>query len=61
MSMSASCDRWLIEWCCRRYAPNLTNEDRIQFKNNFNKMVDARVRKLVQEGREVIVVGDLVI
>lgn len=32
----------------------------MQFKNDFNKLVDARVRNLVEQGREVIVVGDLV-
>jgi single-stranded DNA-binding protein len=32
----------------------------MQFKNDFNKLVDARVRNLVKQGREVIVVGDLV-
>lgn len=52
--------RWLTEWRRRRYAPNLTNEERLQFKNDFNKMVDARVRALINKGREVIVVGDLV-
>ncbi len=56
----ASWARWLTEWRRRRYAPNLTNEDRVQFKNDFNKMIDARVRNLVNQGREVIVVGDLV-
>lgn len=30
------------------------------FKNDFNTMVDRRVRNLIKEGREVIVVGDLV-
>ncbi|GAA5972632.1 hypothetical protein JCM11641_002946 [Rhodosporidiobolus odoratus] len=41
------------------YCPNETNSDRLVFKNNFNTMVDKRVRGLIKAGREVIVVGDL--
>ncbi|KAL8286620.1 hypothetical protein RQP46_004148 [Phenoliferia psychrophenolica] len=41
------------------YCPNTTNEDRLVFKNNFNAMVDRRVRSLIKAGRQVIVVGDL--
>ncbi|GAA5922733.1 DNA-(apurinic or apyrimidinic site) lyase APN2 [Sporobolomyces koalae] len=41
------------------YCPNETNEERLVFKNAFNKMVDARVKNLIKQGREVIVVGDL--
>ncbi|BGP36335.1 Class II abasic (AP) endonuclease [Rhodotorula kratochvilovae] len=41
------------------YCPNETNSDRLVFKNNFNTMVDRRVRGLIRAGREVIVVGDL--
>ncbi|TNY23190.1 Endonuclease/exonuclease/phosphatase [Rhodotorula diobovata] len=41
------------------YCPNETNSDRLEFKLNFNRMVDRRVRGLVRAGREVIVVGDL--
>ncbi|GAA5970880.1 hypothetical protein JCM21900_006427 [Sporobolomyces salmonicolor] len=41
------------------YCPNETNDLRLVFKNNFNKMVDKRVRGLIKAGREVIVVGDL--
>ncbi|GAA5856268.1 hypothetical protein JCM8547_000845 [Rhodosporidiobolus lusitaniae] len=41
------------------YCPNETNSDRLIFKNNFNTMVDKRVRGLIEAGREVIVVGDL--
>lgn len=44
----------------RRYCPNETNSDRLVFKNNFNTLVDRRVRNLIKLGREVIVVGDLV-
>jgi len=43
-----------------RYCPNETNEERLIFKNSFNAMVDRRVRGLIKQGREVIVVGDLV-
>ncbi|GAA5907946.1 hypothetical protein JCM8208_004005 [Rhodotorula glutinis] len=41
------------------YCPNETNSDRLEFKLNFNKMVDRRVRGLIRAGRQVIVVGDL--
>ncbi|SCV68387.1 BQ2448_508 [Microbotryum intermedium] len=41
------------------YSPNLTNEERLKFKNDFNVLIDTRVRNLIQLGREVIVVGDL--
>ncbi|GAA5828152.1 hypothetical protein JCM11251_002613 [Rhodosporidiobolus azoricus] len=41
------------------YCPNETNEERLVFKNNFNTMVDKRVRGLIRAGRQVIVVGDL--
>ncbi|BGP28557.1 Class II abasic (AP) endonuclease [Rhodotorula toruloides] len=41
------------------YCPNETNSDRLVFKNNFNTLVDRRVRNLIKLGREVIVVGDL--
>ncbi|GAA5960042.1 hypothetical protein JCM8115_004508 [Rhodotorula mucilaginosa] len=41
------------------YLPNLTNAERLVFKNQFNTMVDRRVRNLIKAGREVIVVGDL--
>ncbi|KAM0755519.1 DNase I-like protein [Meredithblackwellia eburnea MCA 4105] len=41
------------------YCPNETNDERLVFKNNFNRMVDRRVRNLIKLGREVIVVGDL--
>ncbi|GAA5899457.1 DNA-(apurinic or apyrimidinic site) lyase APN2 [Sporobolomyces salmoneus] len=41
------------------YCPNETNDQRLVFKNEFNSMVDRRVRNLIREGREVIVLGDL--
>ncbi|GAA5877263.1 hypothetical protein JCM16303_006220 [Sporobolomyces ruberrimus] len=41
------------------YCPNETNDQRLVFKNEFNAMVDRRVRNLIAKGREVIVVGDL--
>lgn len=53
-------ERGLTTGGVARYCPNLTNEERQQFKDDFNRLVDARVRALVMQGREVIVVGDLV-
>lgn len=50
----------LISPRSRSYCPNETNSDRLEFKLNFNKMVDRRVRGLIRAGRQVIVVGDLV-
>ncbi|CAE6426067.1 unnamed protein product [Rhizoctonia solani] len=41
------------------YCPNLTSEERMPFKYNFHKVLEDRVRILIQEGREVIVLGDL--
>ncbi|CUA78128.1 AP endonuclease 2 [Rhizoctonia solani] len=41
------------------YCPNLTSEERMAFKYNFHKVLEDRVRILIQEGREVIVLGDL--
>lgn len=46
--------------CFVSYCPNETNDQRLVFKNEFNAMVDRRVRNLIAKGREVIVVGDLV-
>ncbi|GAA5957455.1 hypothetical protein JCM3765_001147 [Sporobolomyces pararoseus] len=40
------------------YCPN-EGENRLVFKNQFNSLVDRRVRNLIKAGREVIVVGDL--
>ncbi|CAE6417831.1 unnamed protein product [Rhizoctonia solani] len=41
------------------YCPNLTSEERMPFKYNFHKVLEDRVRILIQEGREVIVLGDM--
>ncbi|CAE6506017.1 unnamed protein product [Rhizoctonia solani] len=41
------------------YCPNLTSEERMPFKYNFHKVLEDRVRILIEEGREVIVLGDL--
>ncbi|KAG8691658.1 Class II abasic (AP) endonuclease [Ceratobasidium sp. 423] len=41
------------------YCPNLTSEERMPFKYNFHKVLEDHVRILIQEGREVIVLGDL--
>lgn len=41
------------------YSPNLTNEARGSFKDYFNLLTEARVRALIQAGREVVVAGDL--
>lgn len=41
------------------YCPNESSDVRLVFKNEFNALVDRRVRNLIKEGRQVIVVGDL--
>lgn len=41
------------------YCPNLTSDERLPFKFNFHKILEDRVRILLQAGREVIVLGDL--
>lgn len=41
------------------YCPNETSDARLPFKINFHIMLQDRVRKLVNEGREVVVVGDI--
>ncbi|CED82364.1 Apurinic/apyrimidinic endonuclease and related enzymes [Phaffia rhodozyma] len=41
------------------YCPNETNEDRLPFKLNFLTVLEARVKELVKNGREVMVVGDM--
>lgn len=41
------------------YCPNETSDARLSFKMNYHLMLQERVRLLMQEGREVIVVGDL--
>lgn len=41
------------------YCPNQTNEERLVFKDNFNRLLEARIDELIRAGREVIVVGDI--
>ncbi|KAH7910197.1 Endonuclease/exonuclease/phosphatase [Hygrophoropsis aurantiaca] len=41
------------------YCPNETSDSRLPFKMNFHLMLEQRVRQLMDENREVIVVGDI--
>lgn len=41
------------------YCPNQTNDDRLEFKLRFNALIEARVRNLIKQGKQVIVVGDI--
>ena len=41
------------------YCPNETSDARLPFKMNYHFMLQERVNKLITEGREVIVVGDI--
>lgn len=41
------------------YCPNETSDARLPFKMNYHFMLQERVNKLIGEGREVIVVGDV--
>jgi AP endonuclease-2 len=41
------------------YCPNETSDARLPFKINFHIMLQDRVQKLMNEGREVVVVGDI--
>ncbi|KAG1752308.1 Endonuclease/exonuclease/phosphatase [Suillus paluster] len=41
------------------YCPNETSDVRLPFKMNFHVMLQERVRRLMNEGREVVVVGDI--
>ena len=41
------------------YCPNETSDARLSFKMNYHFMLQERVRRLMAEGREVIVLGDL--
>ncbi|KAF9244212.1 Endonuclease/exonuclease/phosphatase [Melanogaster broomeanus] len=41
------------------YCPNETSDARLSFKMNYHFMLQERVNKLINEGREVIVVGDV--
>ena len=41
------------------YCPNETSDARLSFKMNYHLMLQERVRRLINEGREVIVLGDM--
>lgn len=41
------------------YCPNETNDDRLPYKVNFLRVLEARVQQLRKEKREVVVVGDI--
>ena len=41
------------------YCPNETDDARLPFKMNYHYMLEERVKKLVADGREVIVTGDI--
>ncbi|KAH8103897.1 DNase I-like protein [Cristinia sonorae] len=41
------------------YCPNETSEARTSFKMNYHLLLEARVKQLMVEGREVIVLGDM--
>ncbi|KAF9418238.1 Class II abasic (AP) endonuclease, partial [Podila epigama] len=41
------------------YCPNETDETRLPFKMDYYHLLEARVRELIKEGREVIVLGDM--
>ncbi|KAL7416416.1 Endonuclease/exonuclease/phosphatase [Mrakia frigida] len=41
------------------YCPNETNDERLPFKLNFLKVLEARMKALVAAGRDVMIVGDI--
>ncbi|PSR70675.1 hypothetical protein PHLCEN_2v13448 [Hermanssonia centrifuga] len=41
------------------YCPNETSDARLSFKMNYHLMLQERVRNFIEEGREVIVLGDI--
>lgn len=41
------------------YCPNETSDARLSFKMNYHLLLQERVRRLIKEGRDVIVVGDM--
>ncbi|THH32046.1 hypothetical protein EUX98_g2152 [Antrodiella citrinella] len=41
------------------YCPNETSDARTSFKMNYHLLVEERVKQLMREGREVIVLGDM--
>lgn len=41
------------------YCPNETSDARLSFKMNYHLLLQERVRRLINDGREVIVLGDM--
>ncbi|KAF9317669.1 Class II abasic (AP) endonuclease [Podila horticola] len=41
------------------YCPNETDETRLPFKMDYYNLLEARVRELIKEGRQVMVLGDM--
>jgi AP endonuclease-2 len=41
------------------YCPNEASDQRLVFKMNYHLMLQERVKKLIEEGREVIILGDI--
>ncbi|TCD69098.1 Class II abasic (AP) endonuclease [Steccherinum ochraceum] len=41
------------------YCPNETSDARTSFKMNYHLLLEERVKQMIKEGREVIVVGDM--
>ncbi|KIO32539.1 hypothetical protein M407DRAFT_213673 [Tulasnella calospora MUT 4182] len=41
------------------YCPAETSESRLSFKMNFHRLLEKRIRSLIGEGREVILMGDI--
>lgn len=41
------------------YCPAETSDSRLSFKMNFHRLLEKRVRSLIADGREVILVGDI--
>lgn len=41
------------------YCPNETDETRLPFKMDYYHVLEARVQELIQEGREVMILGDM--
>ena len=41
------------------FPAGMSDDERMDFKMNFNHAVECRVRDLINQGREVVVVGDV--
>jgi AP endonuclease 2 len=41
------------------YCPNESSDERLVFKMNYNTMLQERLRILIEEGRKVIIIGDI--